>query len=360
MDVLEYVTDPELTIKLVVDKIRKGLIPEALINEKCMKVLAAKYWAGLNEKKEIQLTGLEAELSSPETVALIRELYANALTLIKNESDLLPVRYMKDKKIATVAINRKEMTMFQQRLGKYFPADHYFINPEDTASTNPLLRKIKGYDLIITGVFGLDQRPVTGFGIKPGLNTILEELTKADSSIVTWFGNPYALERVPAVSNAGAVLLAYQENDFTEDLSAQLIFGGIGASGKLPVTINNDWPSGFGLTTTPHTRLQYGIPESTGISSELLESKIDSIAEAGLAARAFPGCEVMVARKGVVVFQKTYGYHTYENRIPVREDDLYDLASVTKVSSTLAGLMLLQSQGKFSPDENTGYISAIF
>ena len=91
------------------------------------------------------------------------------------------------------------------------------------------------------------------------------------------------------------------------------------------------------------------------MSSEILNSKIDSIVNIGLTARAFPGCEVMAARKGVVVFQKTYGYQTYDNRISVQEDDLYDLASVTKISSTLAGLMLLNTQGKFSPDETLGY-----
>lgn len=354
MDVLEYVTDAELTIRLVVDKIRKGEISETEINEKVMKVLAAKYWAGLNENRVIDPSGLEADLSSPATVALIRELYANALTLLNNENELLPLKEIKDRKVATVAVNRKEMTVFQQRIGKYYPADHYFVSPEDTASVNALYRKLGNYDLVIAGVYGLEQRPGNNFGIKPGLNTLLERLIASDSTVITWFGNPYALERVPGINNAGGLVLAYQENELAEDLSAQLIFGGIGASGALPVTVNQQWPVGFGIKTTPNTRLQYGLPESAGMSSEILEHNIDSVVQAGLAARAFPGCEVMVARKGVVVFQKTYGYHTYENRIPVREDDLYDLASVTKISSTLAGLMLLHSQGRFSPDETLG------
>ena len=62
----------------------------------------------------------------------------------------------------------------------------------------------------------------------------------------------------------------------------------------------------------------------------------------------------MVARKGIVIFQKTYGYQTYDNRTLVKEDDLFDLASVTKVTATLPGLMLLDSEDKFSPDETLG------
>jgi CubicO group peptidase (beta-lactamase class C family) len=355
MDVLEYVTDPELTIKLVVDKMRKGEIPEAEINEKCMKVLAAKYWAGLYEKTEIETTGLAKDLSSPAIIALVRELYANALTVLSNEGDVLPLKDLREKKIATVAINRQEMTIFQKRLGKYHPADHYFVDPEDTASCNALLRKIGEYDLIITGIFGLDQRPGVGFGIKPGLNILLEKLLLSGNNIIAWFGNPYAIDKIPSLQNAEGLVLSYQENEFTEDLSAQLIFGGISAGGRLPVTINEKWKVDAGIATPGNSRLQYGLPESVGMSSVILESRIDSIVNEGLAARAFPGCEVMAARKGVVVFQKTYGYQTYENRIPVQEDDLYDLASVTKVSSTLAGLMLLNTEGKFSPDETLGH-----
>ncbi len=66
----------------------------------------------------------------------------------------------------------------------------------------------------------------------------------------------------------------------------------------------------------------------------------------------------MAARKGIVVFSKTYGYQTYDNRTAVREDDLFDLASVTKVSATLPGLMMLESEGKFSTEKDTRRISA--
>ena len=95
-------------------------------------------------------------------------------------------------------------------------------------------------------------------------------------------------------------------------------------------------------------------------SSDILNRKIDSLVNIGLTAKAFPGCEVMVARKGVVVFHKTYGYQTFEKRIAVQENDLYDLASVTKISATLPGLMLLDSDDKFSPDQTLGYYLPYF
>ena len=81
------------------------------------------------------------------------------------------------------------------------------------------------------------------------------------------------------------------------------------------MTINEEWPSGFGIVTRGNLRIQYGLPENAGMSSEFLNRKIDSIVNLGLNAGAYPGCEVMVARKGIVVFHKAYGFHTYENRI---------------------------------------------
>jgi len=209
-------------------------------------------------------------------------------------------------------------------------------------------------------VFDLDQRPEMEFGIKPGLVEFLDKLIGKNKTIITWFGNPYGIEGIKSLENADGLVLAYQDNNYTEDLSAQLIFGGIGGRGALPVTINEKWPSDFGIITPGNLRLKYGIAEIAGLSSEILARKIDSIATAGLNAKAYPGCEVMVARKGTVIFERCYGYQTYDNRTPVTEDDLFDLASVTKVSASLPGFMLLDTEGKFSPDQTLGYYLPYF
>ena len=287
--------------------------------------------------------------------ALIRDLYANALTVLNNSQDIIPVKNLQNIKIATIAINRNDLSSYQKRISDYYPADNFFINPGDSFACRKLLKKLTEYDMVIAGVFDLDQRPNMGFGIKPGLIAFLEKLIANNKTIITWFGNPYGIDKLKILQNANGLILAYQENEYTENLSAQLIFGGIGAKGTLPVTINNKWNYDFGIKTQGDIRLQYGLPESVGMSSGMLNAKIDSIVNAGLAAKAYPGCVVMAARKGVVVFRKAYGFQTYDDRIAVREDDLYDLASVTKISSTLAGLMLLNTEGKFSPDKTLGF-----
>lgn len=353
-DVAEFVTDVEATIRETKNYIAAKKLTKEDIALKCRKILALKYWSGLNNIQPIEKTNIETELSPQSTKALIRELYANALTLIINKQEILPVKNLDRIKIATVALNRNSISIFQKRVSKYFPSDNFQLNPADTAAGRKLLKKLSGYDLVIAGVYGLDQRPNMGFGIKPELENFINKLIAGNKSIVTWFGNPYGINRISSLMNSDGLIVAYQENEYTEDLSAQLIFGGIGSKGVLPVTINEQWQGGFGLETTGSLRMQYGLPESAGMESEILYRKVDSISKAGLIAGAYPGCEVMIARKGIVVFNKTYGYQTFENRISVQEDDLFDLASVTKVSAGLPGLLLLDTEGKFSPDETLG------
>jgi beta-N-acetylhexosaminidase len=354
MDVLEYVIDPEKTIKSIAESVKKGEISAASIDEKCRKVLALKYWSGLNRPVEVKKDNILEDLTPPRTQALIRELYASALTVINNEQNIIPVRFNDTLKIATLAINRKGISDFQKRISSYFPADHFYIDTLNTKKTGDILKKLSKYDLIITGIFNTEQKAMSDFGIPDGLNEFLSHLNDQNNTIITYFGNPYAIDRLGSIQASKGLIVAYQENSLTEDLSAQLIFGAIGAKGILPVTINSRYHEGYGIITPGNLRLQYAIPESAGVSSDLLMRRIDSLANWGLAMGAYPGCEIMIARKGEVIFQKTYGFHTYDNSTSVSENDLFDLASVTKISSATPGLMLLNSMGKFSPDKHLG------
>jgi beta-glucosidase-like glycosyl hydrolase/CubicO group peptidase (beta-lactamase class C family) len=354
-DVAEFVTDVEATIRETKNYIAQKKLSADDIAFKCRKVLALKYWSGLNKINIIKEENINRDLTPMLSRALIRDLYANALTVLKNDNNTIPIRKLSNLRIATIAVNRNGVSSFQKRVQEYYPSDHYFVDVADTTACSAVLKKLAGYDLVLAGVFDLDQRPNLGFGIKPELIAFLEKLIPNNKTIITWFGNPYGVDKVNVLQKANGLILAYQENDYTEDLSAQLIFGGIGAKGTLPVTINSTWPADFGIITPGNLRLQYGYPESVGMSSDILGTKIDSIVNSGLKANAYPGCVVMAARKGVVIFQKAYGYQTYDDRIAVKESDLYDLASITKISSTLAGLMLLNTEGKFSPDKTLGY-----
>ena len=355
IDVLEVVADPEVAIKNIVNGVKEGDISAESIDEKCRKVLAAKYQAGLFRPFVVEKENLNNDLSPNTSEALIRNLYSSAITVLNNDQNMIPLKNLEKTRIATLAINASGPTLYQKRISKYIPADDYNISVFTKDQVDSVLKKLENYDIVITGIFKTDQRSSVNFGIPPGLDNFLNRLNNQNRCILTWFGNPYAIDRIPSAWNSSGLIITYQDNNFTRDLSAQLIFGGIGAKGFLPVTINKKYPSGSGIITPGLLRLQYGIPESDGISSRYLNDKIDSIANYGIDAGAYPGCEIMIAKDGLVMFQKTYGYQTYDDRISISENDLFDLASVTKISASMAGLLLLDTEGKFSPDKTLGY-----
>jgi len=352
-DIIEFVTNIDAALNEILVLNDRKKVTRAEIDQRCRKILAFKYWAGLDRLTPVNEEKLSESLTSPAVKAQIRELYSNAITVLNNEGNIIPVRNT-ERKIAAVAINRSDNSVFQNRILDYFPADTFFIDPADADKSEKLLAKLKEYDLVIAGIFRTDQRPSSGFGINQALVTFLDRLTSSSRTIISYFGNPYALARVKPLERSQGLLLTYQENDYTEDLAAQLIFGGIGAHGSLPVTINEKWKEGTGIITPGNVRLRFGLPEEADLSSELLRSTIDTIVTRGLKAKAYPGCEVMIAKDGIVVFSETYGYHTYENHVEVKKNDLFDLASLTKIVATTPALMLLEAGGRFNPDRKLG------
>jgi beta-N-acetylhexosaminidase len=353
-DVLEFVNDVEAAIGEIIYYVVTGKLTKEEIALKCRKILALKYWSGLNNYEVIKSENITKELSPVKTKKLIRELYINSMTVLNNRQSIIPVKRLDTLKIATLAIGKDQVTPYQEMLSNYATADHFFINLADTGNPDIVLNKLKNYNLVIAGIFNTDQRPNMNFGIPEGLNGFIDSLIAKKRCIITYFGNAYAVNRIPSLQNAYGLIVTYQENTYVQEIAAQLVFGGTGASGTLPVTINENYPAGFGKNTEGNIRLQYGFPENEGIPGDMLNRKIDSIVQEGIVAGAFPGCEVMVARNGTVIFSKTYGYQTYDNRISVEKGDLYDLASLTKITGPLAGLMLLDDEGRFSPDEKLG------
>jgi CubicO group peptidase (beta-lactamase class C family) len=134
--------------------------------------------------------------------------------------------------------------------------------------------------------------------------------------------------------------------------SAQAIFGGMPVTQKLTRTYSPQFAAGMGFITNK-IRLQYTVPEDAGINANNLKG-IDDIAREAIAEHATPGCVVLVAKDGKVIFNKAYGYHTYDNSIPDRLTDIFDLASMTKVSATTMEAMKLTDEGKLSLEGTLG------
>jgi len=346
-DIIEYSTDPIQAIDEIARRVEKNEIAVSEITDRCRKLLAAKLWI---ESLDTEHEGIPAS----EHPALVRDLYAGAMTLIENNDNLLPLGRLDRMRIATVSVNRLAMTEFQKMTDRYTNADHYFIDPSNEQGARFVISKLKDYDVVIAGFCSLEQKPAGLYGVTPALNSVFRQIAALDRAAVIWFGNPYGVARLDLTKKPSALLVAYQDNSYTHHVAVQVLFGAIGASGKLPVTVNESYPIGTGIKTPGNIRLQFGYPENAGLSSEKLISKVDSIVNEGLDSLAFPGCQVLIARKGVVVLDKCYGFHLFDSTQAVTEYDLWDLASVTKVSAATPSLMLLDDRGTFDPDKTLG------
>ena len=377
-DIIEYSTDPVRAIEEIAGRVEKGEIALSEITARCRKLLEAKIW--LESRNPVQVNALTAgndttgqqpavqpaaDLSGeqaitpsgipgPEHPALIRDLYAGAMTLLENSNNLLPIGRTDRSRIATVSVNRLAMTEFQKMTDRYTNADHYFIDPGNEQGAQFVLSKLQDYDIVIAGFCALEQKPAGLYGVTPALNRVFGRIASLDRSVVIWFGNPYGIARLDMTAKPSALLLAYQDNSYTHQVAVQVLFGAIGASGRLPVTVSETYPAGTGIKTPGNIRLQFGFPENAGLSSVRLISRIDSIVQQGLDSLAYPGCHVLIARKGIVVLNRCYGFHLYDSTEVVSEHDLWDLASVTKVSAATPSLMLLSDRGVFSPDKTLG------
>ena len=344
-DIIEYSTNPIKAIDEIKKKVDAGEISIDDVREKCRKSLALKYWLSLRSTSSSTLASVPA---------LIRDLYAGAMTVIENNNNAIPVGRLDKVRIATVAVNRSQTQEFQRMVSRYTRADHYFINPSDAQASKETLSHLRDYDIVIAGISGLEQKPNSNYGVTAALNSIINDLASLSKSIIIWFGNPYGIARLNINTIPSGLIVAYQDNNYTHQAAVQVVFGAVGASGRLPVTINTKYHEGLGIKTAGDLRLQYGFPENAGVSSMLLNNKVDSIVMAGLDSAAFPGCQVIIAHKGTIIYDKCFGFHRFDTTSRVDETDLWDLASVTKVSAGTPSLMLLHDRGLFNEDRTLG------
>jgi beta-N-acetylhexosaminidase len=351
MDLLEFTEDVSKSIAEIKKSIAEGKITQAEIDYRCRKVLEAKAWAGLNRYKPVDLNNLYEDLNPKAAELTNRLLTEKALTVLKNDGDLLPLRALDTLKIASISVGADTATTFQKTLSLYTTVDHYNIPAKATAEQIAALRaKLPSYNLLLVGVHLSSISPRSNYGLTEPMNAVLQELIETKKAVVSVFGNPYALNKIAKVNEARALVMAYQLTPYTQDLSAQLIFGAIPALGKLPVTVNAQFPYNAGIQTPAIGRLKYTIPEELGLDSKVITFKIDSIANAAVNQKATPGCVVQLAKDGKVFFRKAYGKHTYEGKEAVKLTDLYDLASVTKITASTLALMSLWDQKKFDLD----------
>ena len=354
-DILLLSQDVPKTINLIKKSIKEGRLTEEQISQSSLKILKAKEWLQLNQNDTVSLVNLIKDLNKSKYNYLNRKLTESSITLLQNKDEKLPIRSLREKKIVSLAFaeNKISYRPFQRSLNLYTKVDTLHYTSLPVSSQKALMDTLLTYDEIIISIHKSNKHPWVSAKLNNEFKNFINILRSKKKVTLDIFANPYSLKDFLAVEYVDALIMSYQNSKAAQELSAQLIFGGIKAKGKLPISATNSFKMGDGLSSVDPIRLKYSVPEDVGIKSSDFELLTEVVRE-GLEEKAYPGAQVWIAKEGKVIYNHTFGKPTYESTTTVESSDLYDIASVTKISSTLLAVMELDGKGKLSLDDRLG------
>ncbi len=341
-DMLLIPQDVPGSVKLLKEAIEKGTLTEARLNYSVKKILKAKYLVGLNKYNSLLLDNLQEDLNNPYDEVLHRKLIKNSITVVKNKEAVLPIRNLKNKKVAYVSLGDSKGDDFLGMLKNYAK-----IEAVSDKHLSVLMQKLKKYDVVIVGFHKSNDHPWKSYKFSNKELVWLQEIARTKKVILDVFASPYSLLKLKSFTNIEALVVSYQNSKLAQELSAQALFGAFDVNGKLPVSINNEFKEGDGILLKNNNVLEYTVPEEAGMSSEklsIINKRIDTI----LNEKMTPGGQILVARNGKVFINKSFGYHTALKKQEVKNSDIYDLASLTKILASLPMIMKAEEDQKIS------------
>ena len=349
-DILLCAEDVPVAKEKICMAYQNGFISEERLAYSVKKILKYKYKTGVNQLKPIVLTNLYEDLNGSKNDALHYQLYENAITVLKNTEAILPIQNLAKEKIAYVKLGDDNNSSFISTLKKYTEITE--VAHENIDSLQVLL---KPFTTVIVGYHKSDKAwKKTDFSDIELTN--LQQLAKNNRVILDVFAKPYTLLPFTNFDDLEGLVLSYQNSDIAQEVSAELLFGAIEAKGKLPVTAHAEFPVNFGLKTTKLNRLGFTAPENVGMNKAKLD-KIEGVINRAIAGKMTPGAQILVARKGKVIYQKSFGSQTYEPASPkISNSDLYDIASLTKIIGTLPVFMQAYESQKLTKETELGVL----
>lgn len=306
-----------------------------MIDERCRKILTYKYLLDVHQYTHVDKENLHSRLNPSYAEWLARKMNEKAMTLLKNDDSLIPFRHLDKSKIAAISIGASSDNEFQQTLRRY--GDVAVFNVPDASSLAKLRGSLAGYNTVIISIHS-----------NKGANSeAIQNIISGKKSVLVFFTSPYRMSPYnSAIKKADAILMAYENSPFGQEYAAQALFGGNGIEGKLPVSVKSLFEEGEGIQTQK-IRLSYNLPEEVGIPAYKLNG-IAQIVEEGLSGKAYPGCQVLIAKDGVVIYNHSFGSFEYNGKRPVSNEDIYDIASMTKASATVPAVMKLYDEKKIA------------
>jgi beta-glucosidase-like glycosyl hydrolase/CubicO group peptidase (beta-lactamase class C family) len=353
-DVLLFSEDVPKAIDEINKAVADGKILQSEIDERCKKILKAKFWCGLNNKQEIVTRNLYKELNTKEGEELNYKLAEASITLLKNDNDFLPLKKLDSLKIVEVSFGVEEENTLYTTIKNYAYAEHVGLTHDAKSSDiNAAFEKINRADVVILQLNKATLKADNNYGVGNQTLRLMDSIASIKPSVLVLMSNPYLLNKITSVSNFKAVVLGYEYLPTLLKASANAIMGFAKVNGKLPVTTTL-FKVETGLTLEPSF-----LPKQKVIKENFKKKKfgaVDSIALYGIEEKAYPGCQIVAFKDGELIYQKSFGSYTYNHDSKLVDNGtIYDLASVTKVAASSLALMKLSSEKLFDYKKTLGF-----
>lgn len=326
------IKDINYTILKLTEAVESGKLSKRIINTRCKKVLRAKYWLLKQDES------FHKEYDPIDESIALRNIAQKSFTVLENKEEYLPIKDLSSKLFATLHFGTEDVSVMQNMYDKYAQFAHF--QQKDTVSSDSLIQLIAKLSVYRDIIISIDNSFIPSDKLSDGIDILGSQ---SNLSLIS-LGKNNAIDSLSRNHIKAFALSPIVAQEALEAIP-QIVFGGISATGRLPFAQHN-FSENSGLHINSNGRLRYSLPEEVGVESLQL-SKIDSIAFEAIKRKATPGCQVLVAKDGAVVFEKSYGYHTFDKKIKVTNDHIYDLASITKIAGSTVSLMRLEDENKF-------------
>ncbi|MEK9613808.1 MAG: glycoside hydrolase family 3 N-terminal domain-containing protein, partial [Flavobacteriaceae bacterium] len=341
-DLLIISNDIPAGIQSIKEAFQKGMISEERLAHSVKKMLKAKYKVGLSEYQPISTENIFEELNTVFDEVLYNESISKALTLLKNDNNLLPLKKLP--KMAHIPLGDDVSKSFEEQLSKY-----HSIPSLRGIIAKDVLQKTKKYDTLLISFHRSNANPWKASDFNSEQIKIIEKLAATKTVILDIFVKPYGLRKLEGIQGIDAILVSYQNSEVAQKRSVDALFGAQQVMGRLPVYVSSSFKEADGIDLSGGYRLGHSLPAEMGFDFNKLQA-VDRLAQTAIDSMMTPGMQILVSRKGKIVYQKNFGYHTYKKKKAVRSNDLYDLASLTKILGTLPLVMQAYDRNKMSLD----------
>lgn len=307
----------------------QATLSEDLLEQKTRKVLVWKAMLGFNKHSNANLIAADP---LPRLRQLNRTISKRTMVILRDSKNRLPIgASFSSQRFATLALGSTKKTELQIIMSNYGEVDHYLHSKSmDSTSLSQQIARLKRYDYVIVGLHEALVKDSVNGHLPNSVIDFLKELDRNKKLIVVDFAGQGSLHGLDSLS---CLAFLPDDGDLQANLAGQAILGALPVTAKLPDDISAAFPAGTGKVMNKRLRFEFTSSEDLGIDAKAMW-RIDSLINYAISIGVFPGCQVLAAKDGQVFLNRAYGYHDYNRSRRVRNSDLYDIASVSKIAAT--------------------------